>query len=204
MARIRNDQLSEEEKKIISKRLTNVFEDQKNKNPKLTKKEIAESIGVSQSTISRVFDGESLDNFITLKRLMSLSKYFNVNMDYLTGLSKSKKALNTESRLIADNLNLSDKAIENIKSLSKLKNDDCINAFNKLLESQFFTTLIAYLKYYFYSESDLTGYIFHTDPNNCDDSKIKINNKLIDIVLLEHLKDLIKEIKKEDSNNGKK
>ena len=50
MARIRNDQLSEEEKKRISSIIINLFEEYKDKNPKLTRNKNHNNIPTGELT----------------------------------------------------------------------------------------------------------------------------------------------------------
>ncbi len=81
MARKRDDQLTEQEKKIISERIKNAMVHQL-----INQKELGEMIGVSRSAMSRAVTG----SVITLGYLMKISKALNVSMDYLCGFSSKE------------------------------------------------------------------------------------------------------------------
>ena len=53
----------------------------------LTQRDIGEILGVRQQTYAEWEKGKKI---IPLKHLVTLAKYYNVSLDYLTGLSKKK------------------------------------------------------------------------------------------------------------------
>lgn len=53
----------------------------------LTQKQVGEIIGVRQQTYAEWEKGKKI---IPLKHLITLAQYYNVSLDYLTGLSKNK------------------------------------------------------------------------------------------------------------------
>ena len=81
MERKRDDQLTEQEKKIISERIKNAMV-----RKLINQKELGEMIGVSRSAMSRAVTG----SVITLGYLMKISKALNVSMDYLCGFSSKE------------------------------------------------------------------------------------------------------------------
>ena len=60
----------------------------------LTQKDIGNILNVSQSNYSR---WESKAKIIPLKKLNSLCNYFNVNMDYIVGLSNERKYMRNDN-----------------------------------------------------------------------------------------------------------
>lgn len=53
-----------------------------------TQKEIADILGTSQTMYARY---ERCANEMPIRHLLTLAKYYNVSMDYLTGISNVKK-----------------------------------------------------------------------------------------------------------------
>ena len=201
MARVRNDQLSEEEKKKISKIISKLFEDYKDKNPGITQKEIGEITGISKSSINRIFNENSEDNFITLKNLIKISEFFNVNIDYLIGNEKDNiRSRDITNRAISKRLKLSDEAINNMLSIKdKLE----VKALNDLLSSDYLSIFLEDLSRYLYSDLIINGFITYYPNYEKKEKTEKLDIEKVDIVFLEALKEDISNIK-EDLNNGKK
>lgn len=62
----------------------------------LTQKDISEILNISQSNYSR---WESKAKIIPLRKLNDLCNYFNVNMDYVVGISKTRKHMSNNNVL---------------------------------------------------------------------------------------------------------
>ncbi|MCD7806478.1 MAG: helix-turn-helix transcriptional regulator [Lachnospiraceae bacterium] len=62
----------------------------------LTQERLAEEIGTSQQTISRI---EAKGDLIPVDLLIRLSRYYNVSVDYLLGLSEEKYNQTSRDRM---------------------------------------------------------------------------------------------------------
>lgn len=104
---------------------------------KTTLKELGESCGIRQQTVSLYKNGETQP---TPETLVKISAYFGVSIDYLlTGVSSQNKSINEE-------LGLSEEAIYMLKRVKKFTNFDnepmLINVVNELLsDSEFYDFL---------------------------------------------------------------
>lgn len=91
----------------------------------LTQQQAAEKIGVARQNIGRWTSGETTPDIETL---VKIAEAFNVSTDYLLGRTEVKTA-KTELKAICDYTGLTEKAVENIRSIN---NDD--GNINLLLE----------------------------------------------------------------------
>lgn len=108
----------------------------------ISQTELATALNISNRTISMYEQGNSEPNADILSKI---ANYFDVTTDYLIGITNSKKPAN---RVISDELNLSDEAIDILKELpltvayeNGISLSDVLNAmitnpkFKKLLRS---------------------------------------------------------------------
>lgn len=193
MARKQSDQLTKKEKQIISDRIGQLFEEYKDKNPEITQKKLAEKIGISPSTVSRIFNPDSVDNYITLSNLMKISRFFKVNMDYLIGRSASRTAA-AEDRAITERLQLSDLAVSNLITCKNKR------ALLDLFESKRFNDFAFLLDLFMY-QTNKAQFLLKFDPegNITDEYHLKSNS--VKNIFLQDINDLLNEMRK---NNGKK
>ena len=91
---------------------------------KRTQRDIGEILGVRQQTYAEWEKGKKI---IPLKHLVTLAKYYNVSLDYLTGLSKKKdifyKFVTLDKKEIG-------KRIIYVRSLYNIKQKDLANILN--------------------------------------------------------------------------
>lgn len=78
-----------------------------------TQQELSSFLGISRQAIGYYCDGTSSPDFVNL---VKIANYFNVSADYLLGISKDRQ----RTPAAADELGLSEKAIEGLKSLNGL------------------------------------------------------------------------------------
>ena len=78
----------------------------------LTKKDISKILGVSDSIYARWENGK---DFIPTRRLYQIAKFYNVNIDYILGLTNKKLEINS-SKISID---VSSKRIREIRLDSK-------------------------------------------------------------------------------------
>lgn len=198
MARKKDDSLTEKQMAIISDRIKNLFElygDKKDSS--ITQKKISEITGIPTTTINRAV----IDGSISLSNLIKLADFFNVNLDYLVGRSESKTT-NIKNRSIAEKLKLDDKSIDNIISIEEPGNKA---ALNHLLESDLLRRFVEELKFYYYSELIIEGsFLFYFSEDGENTTVKKIGGDYSEIVFLEDIKEILKEMKKELKDNGKK
>lgn len=104
----------------------------------LSKKEVADSLGVSDVTLSHWINGR---RFPTLQQLEDLSKLFGVTIDYLLGISENAGRYTS----LSESTGLTDKAIKNLRFISQ--SSEALAVLNKLLESSaLYSTLANYSK----------------------------------------------------------
>ncbi len=84
----------------------------------LTQKFVGEIIGVRQQTYAEWEKGKKI---IPLKHLVTLAKYYNVSMDYLTGLSNRKDHFYKDVLLDKDKIG---KRIVYIRTINNIKQKD--------------------------------------------------------------------------------
>jgi len=134
--------------------------------------ELGSVVGVSPDAVSSWERGK---RFATLEVLVALADYFNVNLDYLTGRS------NVRDLTLAEKLNLSDKAIENLIAKVRHCSTDieadtaqyrqCVD---KILSSEEFIRLACLLADYANTDKDVT------DADRVDDDeKLFLNSNYL-------------------------
>ena len=89
----------------------------------LTKKDISKILGVSDSIYARWENGK---DFIPTRRLYQIAKFYNVNIDYILGLTNKKLEINS-SKISID---VSSKRILEIRLDSKKSLRDFADGFN--------------------------------------------------------------------------
>ena len=89
----------------------------------LTKKDISKILGVSDSIYARWENGK---DFIPTRRLYQIAKFYNVNIDYILGLTNKKLEINS-SKISID---VSSKRIREIRLDSKKSLRDFADGFN--------------------------------------------------------------------------
>lgn len=89
----------------------------------LTKKDISKMLGVSDSIYARWENGK---DFIPTRRLYQIAKFYNVNIDYILGLTNKKLEINS-SKISID---ASSKRIREIRLDSKKSLRDFADGFN--------------------------------------------------------------------------
>lgn len=89
----------------------------------LTKKDISKILGVSDSIYARWENGK---DFIPTRRLYQIAKFYNVNIDYILGLTNKKLEINS-SKISID---VSSKRIREIRLDSKKSLRDFADDFN--------------------------------------------------------------------------
>ena len=90
----------------------------------LLKKEVAKNIGVVESVYSEWENGKLS---IPTKRIYELSNYFEVNIDYMLGISDNRVHLKTNSEI---NIDLVSTRLKEIRKSLKLTMRDLANKFN--------------------------------------------------------------------------
>ena len=90
----------------------------------LTQKFVGEIIGVRQQTYAEWEKGKKI---IPLKHLVTLAKYYNVSIDYLTGLSKRKDCFYKYVQLDKKNIG---KRIVYVRTINDLKQKDLADILN--------------------------------------------------------------------------
>lgn len=90
----------------------------------LTQKDIAKILNVERSTYA---GWETEKSIIPVTKLLELSNYFKINIDYILGISKKKKyefiSKNIESKVIGENL-------KRLRIENNFKQKDIINNLN--------------------------------------------------------------------------
>lgn len=192
MARIKNDQLTEQEKQEIGKRVQKAFESFRDQHPETTQKQLADDLGLTAASLSRIMTG---DNNITLANLIKIARALNVNLEYLAGIPNAPLSLDIQKREICKALKISGKAFDNLADL----NSKQTKALNYMLQSDQLKQLLTEMNDYL--NMDLKGgftFVFSgADPER---SVKEWSEKEADIVNLERIKETLKEMK----NNGKK
>ncbi len=89
----------------------------------LTKKDISKILGVSDSIYARWENGK---DFIPTRRLYQIAKFYNVNIDYILGLTNKKLEINSSEISI----DVSSKRIREIRLDSKKSLRDFADGFN--------------------------------------------------------------------------
>lgn len=90
----------------------------------LLKKEVAKDIGVVESVYSEWENGKLS---IPTKRIYELSNYFEVNIDYMLGISNNRVHLKTNNEI---NIDLVSTRLKEIRKSLKLTMRDLANKFN--------------------------------------------------------------------------
>ena len=90
----------------------------------LLKKEVAKDIGVVESVYSEWENGKLS---IPTKRIYELSNYFEVNIDYMLGISDNRVHLKTNNEI---NIDLVSTRLKEIRKSLKLTMRDLANKFN--------------------------------------------------------------------------
>lgn len=90
----------------------------------LTQKEVGEILGVRQQTYAEWEKGKKI---IPLKHLVTLANFYNVSIDYLTGLSRNKKVFYTYKTLNKEEIG---KRIVYVRNLYNIKQKDLAKILN--------------------------------------------------------------------------
>lgn len=90
----------------------------------LLKKEVAKDIGVVESVYSEWENGKLS---IPTKRIYELSNYFEVNIDYMLGISNNRVHLKTNNEI---NIDLVSTRLKEVRKSLKLTMRDLANKFN--------------------------------------------------------------------------
>ena len=90
----------------------------------LTQKEVGEILGVRQQTYAEWEKGKKI---IPLKHLVTLANFYNVSIDYLTGLSRNKKVFHTYKTLNKEEIG---KRIVYVRNLYNIKQKDLAKILN--------------------------------------------------------------------------
>ncbi len=89
----------------------------------LTQNDMAKMINTSQANYSR---WETSKEFIPLKKLIILCNYFNINMDYVLGISKIKK----ENKISSINKKRIGKNLKNLRKTNSVSQKDLAKLLN--------------------------------------------------------------------------
>ena len=113
----------------------------------VNQQEIADFIGVKRQTIAQWKDGKTVPDIYNFQRLV---EFFNLPYEYLLGDTDSRAKENID---IANNLGLSDEAIETLKnwvqeSIERIddKGIKCSDIMTYLLSNEDFVSLVEYIK----------------------------------------------------------
>lgn len=90
----------------------------------LTQKAVGEILGVRQQTYAEWEKGKKI---IPLKHLVTLANFYNVSIDYLTGLSRNKKVFYTYKTLNKEEIG---KRIVYVRNLYNIKQKDLAKTLN--------------------------------------------------------------------------
>lgn len=90
----------------------------------LTQKAVGEILGVRQQTYAEWEKGKKI---IPLKHLVTLANFYNVSIDYLTGLSRNKKVFYTYKTLNKEEIG---KRIVYVRNLYNIKQKDLAKMLN--------------------------------------------------------------------------
>lgn len=90
----------------------------------LTQKAVGEILGVRQQTYAEWEKGKKI---IPLKHLVTLANFYNVSIDYLTGLSRNKKVFYTYKTLNKEEIG---KRIVYVRNLYNIKQKDLAKILN--------------------------------------------------------------------------
>lgn len=90
----------------------------------LTQKEVGEILGVRQQTYAEWEKGKKI---IPLKHLVTLANFYNVSIDYLTGLSRNKKVFYIYKTLNKEEIG---KRIVYVRNLYNIKQKDLAKILN--------------------------------------------------------------------------
>lgn len=90
----------------------------------LTQKAVGEILGVRQQTYA---EWEKGNKIIPLKHLVTLANFYNVSIDYLTGLSRNKKVFYTYKTLNKEEIG---KRIVYVRNLYNIKQKDLAKILN--------------------------------------------------------------------------
>ena len=124
-----------EVKEILSKRLRELTEENRDYNYRMSDKKQAEAIGIPYPTFRNYLDGKS---DCSASNLILLSKFYNVSADYLLGLTNYSSD-NINARAFCDDIGLSELSVHVL--YSNLYTD----IFNKLFECLCFEDLLSVL-----------------------------------------------------------
>lgn len=145
MGRKAQKQLTPEQKKIIASRIGEAFEESKRKGKYKSQSMLATDLGISRSSMNRMFIGDESDNSYTLPNLIALSDALDVRIDYLLGGDYKYKDLSIED--ISKKTNLSEKSVDRLMNkLSKLE----IAAVDEIICSIFASSFLYRLGEYIY------------------------------------------------------
>lgn len=170
-------------KSIFATRLRALIEENN-----ISKQTLSEQIGTSRQAISQYCDGSTIPN---ADKLTEIAKYFNVSLDYLSGLTDSRTT-DTNVRSICDYTGLNEKAVKELHKYLELEKpckkiseelygseltDFCEyiplyqKFFNHILSSDYLSNEATLFRKLFLLKSDIQFYItsHHNDFNNSKD-----------------------------------
>lgn len=135
----------EKELDIIHSRFRQLREKtETNYTPAISQRKLSKLINVTYSRICKLESND--DTEPSLHELTAYSRYFNVSIDYLLGLS-SESTLNVKTKEISKEIGIS---VDSIEAIKQLKNSEK-KVLNDILENSFLDTLLScfgdYLKY---------------------------------------------------------
>lgn len=143
-------------RKLFGKRLDKVLTIRK-----IKQKELAKALNTIDNTISYFVSGSRSPN---MEQLIKISKYLNVSVDYLLGLT-DVMGKNSDVRSISDRTGLSESAIKNLirfkerSDMNLMKNVYYLNSINHLLSSEIipFLHYVAEYKFNLKTSNNMNG-----------------------------------------------
>lgn len=157
---------------IMADRLDDLIEDEKKCN-KITNKQIAKEIEISESQLSKVLNAQTE---LGISSLVKIAKHFNVSTDYLLSLT-NLKCPKEDFKTIHKVTGLLDESIKNLYSMNK-KYDGTTYVLNLMLANPKFSVLLLEMMQYLLDMSNAgTG---PYDDYKWDDT-ISIQSMEIDI-----------------------
>lgn len=95
----------------------------------LKQEDVAQAVGITRASLSYYEKGE---RSVDIEVLYKLCRFYDISIDYLFGISKVKKP-NMDIKAIADNIGLSEDAINILRTETTLRHNHTINSLNLLI-----------------------------------------------------------------------